>query len=219
MKAGMVSLAGLLWMWAQPEAVGGDAGTINFANAAMGVNAPAVMKSTGMPLSGSYWEAELWVVEAGAEPVKAGSVPFESGDLAGYFFGGRADIPGINAGDTAIVQVRIVHTEAGEAWRSGPMTLKLGGGKAPPPNFAMLAGMEVSPPLVITVEDGEGGTGMISWPQDAGPVVLQTTTALPAAEWEEVELPMSANGDLISVTVQISEEARFFRLYADWSAP
>lgn len=189
-------------------------GTVNFANGALGLNAPVTMKSTGEPLQGPFWEAELWIEQLDGPAMKLASAPLETGEFKGYFFAGRIDVPQLLAEDQATLSLRIIHTQAGEAGRR-PITLTLGGGKLPPANLPLIAPFEVSAPLRISLNDPEGQTALVSWPQDAGPMILETTTSLPASQWQEVETPWSINGDLFSVEVEITETARFFRLRSE----
>lgn len=76
-------------------------GTVNFANAAAGVNAP-IRCTDGTLLSGSAFKADLWYGPAG---IAAGdvfnpslqslglAVNFATGAVAGYFFGGTQTLP------------------------------------------------------------------------------------------------------------------------------
>ena len=100
-------------------------GTLNFANAGVGVNAPIWHGLTPWePIylcSGPDWVAGLWYGPAGAReqdltphPVTATFSTIAA--QAGYFFGGARTIDTIAGGAVAVVQVRVWNIRAGATW-------------------------------------------------------------------------------------------------------
>jgi len=59
-----------------------------------------------------------------------------------------------------------------------------------------------------------GGSVVLAWPLDAAGAVLEATPTLAGAPppWAPVVLPLSTNGQMISVTATITNGSRFFRL-------
>jgi hypothetical protein len=80
-------------------------GTVNFANAAAGLNAP-VSNAAGDPCEGTGYWAQLYAVVDSSLTAVGDPVNFRTGGLAGVFLGGARTIPGVAAGADATVQVR-----------------------------------------------------------------------------------------------------------------
>lgn len=127
-----------------PATTGGE---VYFANRIVGqIDAP-VTDPSGKRLEGSAFLAQLYA-GASAEtlgPVGA-AVPFRSDAQAGYFVPGSRIVPGINPGQTAVLQVRAWASAAGTTFeaarangglhgQSETISLMLGGGVIIPPNM------------------------------------------------------------------------------------
>jgi hypothetical protein len=80
-------------------------GTVNFANAAAGLNAP-ISNAAGDPCEGTGYWAQLYAVVDSSLQAVGDPVNFRTGALAGVFLGGSREIPGVAAGADATVQVR-----------------------------------------------------------------------------------------------------------------
>lgn len=138
-------------------------GTLNFANAGVGVNAPVYMlETTGVKLAGGDYLAQLWAGDSAANLAAVGpTATFATGAQAGYFTaatgGGVRTIDGIAGGSDAVVQVRVWNAAAGATWAaasvnpigfigtSGTFTVKLAVPPATPPNLVGLTSFAIVP--------------------------------------------------------------------------
>jgi hypothetical protein len=185
-------------------------GTVNFANAAANLDAPVILHSSGAGAEGPEWQAEL-LVQSGSNFVSAaGPVGFETNEFAGYFFGGTANIPGRSAGETAVVKVRVESLTGGAAVDSEPVTVVLGGGIYPPANLEELKWVDASGSMLLSVR-AQGAEVILSWPTSASNILLESSATLPG-NWNAVAVATVTNLDSISVTLNASDAARFFRL-------
>jgi MYXO-CTERM domain-containing protein len=145
------------------SAVGAFAqGTVNFATAATGVNAPARDTTSGSPgvlASGSAYAAQLYVGPAGAAATSlttngvSGTIAtFGTGGLAGYVTGGSRSIEGFAGGTTITAQVRAWATATGSSWETATtrgesitVQVTLASGNNQPPNLVGLQAYSISP--------------------------------------------------------------------------
>jgi hypothetical protein len=212
MKACNLNLVMFLLAFFPGSLLGQDAphGTVNFANAAANLDAPVILQTTGAGAEGPGWQAEL-LIQSGSNFVSAaGPVPFETNELAGYFFGGTANIPGRSAGETAVFKVRVESLTGGVAVDSAPVTVVLGGGIYPPANLEGLKQMDVPGSLLLSAR-GQEGQVVLSWSRSASNTLLESSATLPG-DWTAVAVGTVTNLDSISVTLNASDAARFFRL-------
>jgi hypothetical protein len=141
-------------------------GTLNFANAAFGLNAPVFDSDRQTLLAGSIWAAELyWApgVVTDTSVLMALGVPatFSSGSQAGYFFGDTRTIPGVAGGEVITAQVRVWNLADGASWaqaaimpfgRIGESTLLLVTVTSlpfPPANLTGLTSFSIDVPISI----------------------------------------------------------------------
>jgi len=94
-------------------------GTLNFANAAFGVDAP-VRDVYGNAMAGTAWAADFYWA-AGTVSDSGLLAPLNqpanfSATVPGYFFGGLRTIPGAIGGATITAQVRVWDTADGNSW-------------------------------------------------------------------------------------------------------
>lgn len=88
-------------------------GTVNFANAGAGLNAPFYLSDGVTKLAGAQYQAQLWAgTDAGSLSARA-VAPFLTGGGAGIFNGGVLSLAGIPGGSTAFIQIRAWNTVAG----------------------------------------------------------------------------------------------------------
>ena len=146
-------------------------GTVNFANFAAGVNAPALWERQAPPpinyvygrLAGPDYAAQLYYAAPGTgsnidsyTPL-AGVVPLQSGVGEGYFMGRSTTIPGFGQGMPISIIVAIFSTLRGPDYAtsrdnggtggfSNPVNVTLGGGVTPPPNLVGLQSVAVPVP-------------------------------------------------------------------------
>jgi len=137
-------------------------GTLTFANAAPGVDAPVTnaMVTPRVRAAGAAFATALYIGPAGTlnasalttNGVSGTSANFQSGAASGYFNGGVRDIAGTIAGNIITAQVRAWSTAAGGSWEAaGPgargesnlIQVTLGGGTALPANLLGLQGFNV----------------------------------------------------------------------------
>jgi hypothetical protein len=193
-------------------------GTVNFANGAAGVNAPVTDPTTGQPLQGAAWQAELLLVAAdGSWAQIGGSVPFQTQAVAGYFLGGLVVVPGVEAGGEGTFRVRVTATNSSTTALSQPVTVKLGGEKMPPANLVGLQGWvfthgDTVPTLGIALS---GDQVTLWWPKLFASFALQTTPNLKPPDWSLVTLPRATNADVISVRLPLASSAQYFRLRSE----
>jgi hypothetical protein len=140
-------------------------GTLNFANAAFGVDA-RIVDSDAQPLSGSIWAADLYwapgvvadstVLFALGQPTTFSAQPTG----AGYFFGDTRTILGVGGGGVITAQVRVWNVAYGSSWVNafvnfspvGESTLfqvTLSALPDPPVNLTGLTSFSVYPPILI----------------------------------------------------------------------
>jgi MYXO-CTERM domain-containing protein len=126
----------LLAVFAVASSVAFGQGTLNFANAGAGVNAPVHDISGGTPgilTAGSAYSAQLYIGPAGTASasglstngVSGAPTPFLSGGQAGYFTGGSRVVSGTPFGSAAgsiiTVQVRAWATASGNSWETATL--------------------------------------------------------------------------------------------------
>jgi hypothetical protein len=93
-------------------------GTLNFANAAAGVNAPITVGAANGPrATGPTYTVDLWWGAAGTTDSTTLTelnqpATFNSGAQSGYFTGGARTITGVAGGTAIVVQVRAWDTTA-----------------------------------------------------------------------------------------------------------
>jgi hypothetical protein len=182
-------------------------GTVNFANAAAGVLARVRSGSAGV--QGVDWRAQL-VRQDGNTSVILSEQPFATGALAGLFFGGRVNLPGTTAADSATFKVRVLR--AGEILgESAPLTITLGGGIMPPANLEGLAAFDL--PTIVAMELArENGEPVLKWPLGHADARLEAAPTL-----SEPFLPIAlgtsrTNGSYLVVPIDTATGQRFFRL-------
>jgi len=137
-------------------------GTVNFATAATGVNAPARDTTGGAPgalATGAAYSAMLYVGPAGTAAsalttngVSGGVASFGTAGLAGYVTGGTRTITGFAGGTTVTLQVRAWATGTGNSWetastRGESVTVQatLASGVNQPPNLVGLQAFSINP--------------------------------------------------------------------------
>lgn len=188
-------------------------GTVNFANGAAGVNVPVELAVIGEPLEGPRWQAELLLVSSGGSAQRIGEpVSFHTADLAGYFFGGLATVPGVEAGASATFQVRVSDTNGTAVAISNPVTVTLGGGKMPPPNLVGLDRWNLqaaTPEWKITLSQKSVA---LSWPKDFPNAALEFTDRLTSPNWRTVTEAREIEGTSLSVTLPVAVSERYYRL-------
>jgi len=189
-----------------------EAGAVNFANGAAGVNAPVMLKSTGQPLEGPNWRAQLLLRQSDSNFIQLATALFETGELAGYFFAGRIPVPGTKPGDSATLKIRITNLTNQLCVESAPITVVLGGEKSPPSNLLGLSAMQLPSPILLSIARKDGQNVTLSWPSEAAEMILQTTVSLPAEPWLNLATPRTTNGHSISTSAKISGANQFFRL-------
>jgi hypothetical protein len=154
-------------------------GTVNFANVAVGVNAP-ITNAAGVRASGAAYTAQLYVgpsgtVDANSLVAVSGTAAFNTGTQAGYFTGGQRAISGSAGGSTVTLQVRAWNTAAGatyEAAMSNPsgegnwsnlIQVTLGTPPGAPANMTGLQGFQLVPvPEPSSIALGLLGLGAIA---------------------------------------------------------
>lgn len=186
-------------------------GTVNFANDAAGVNAPVLLANAA--LEGPEWQAELLLVSRGGALQRVGQPVFlETFNLAGYFFGGLAVVPGVEAGSEATLKVRAFSTAGNGEVYSNAVKITLGGGIMPPPN---LVGLETwgpnaaTPELAIAVSQT---AVTLSWPKDFPNATAEFTENLASPNWSATAATPQNDGTRITVTLPMATAQKFYRL-------
>ena len=149
-------------------------GTLNFANAAFGLDARIVDSDGQTPLAGTIWAADLYwaqgVVTDSTVLVALGQPATFStqASQAGYFFGDTRTIPGVAGGSVITAQVRVWNQAYGSSWaqaagspfqRIGESTLfqvTLAALPFPPANLIGLQPFSISSPIYIPEPNGVG---------------------------------------------------------------
>jgi hypothetical protein len=187
-------------------------GTLNFANAAKGVNARVTHAADGSPVGGSGWQAELLRVVGDINEKVGEPVPFGTGETAGYFFGGAVTIAGVSGGEDATFRIRAFETSTGTFALSAPVTIRLGGGMIPPANFDGLQSWTVaSIRPILGIEKTANGI-ILRWSREFGTAVVETTGSLIASAWTLVPGQPSLLGDEWELKILSSNDERYFRL-------
>lgn len=188
-------------------------GTVNFANAAAGVNARVVLADGGAIAEGPQWQAELLLVTLDGSSQRVGApVPLQSADLAGYFFGGSMVVPGIGAGSDATLRVRAFDTIGKAEVFSNPVKVTLGGGKMPPPNLVGLGSWgihAVTSELKIALTPG---SVTLSWSKDLTNAALEFSDSLTRPNWTSATETPQEDGSILRVTVPVALSERYYRL-------
>lgn len=187
---------------------GAQLGTVNFANGAKGVDAPAQLAANNEKLSGPDWEAELLYLTDGSF-VPVGRVRFETNGMAGYFFGGSVGIHGSAPGEAASFKIRFWNKAASVA-ESEVVSVILGGGKVPPANLAGLQAMAVAGALRLAIGKGESGV-VLSWDKEIGGMTVESSVNL-KNDWQPVNGMKSTNVTSVLLPVSADGERRLFRL-------
>lgn len=163
----------VVWLWLAATAPSTySQGQVNFANFAVGVDAPIVtfFGGSGSRLTGPTYAAQLFFAQPGSgnnissyTPL-SGVVPFSSGRGAGYFLGGAKAIPGFYYGSQVSLIVAAFSTTGGASdyysalvtpnsctGYSRPVVVTLNGFPIPPPNMVGLSpfGVGFSSPCPI----------------------------------------------------------------------
>jgi hypothetical protein len=134
-------------------------GQVNFSNRGTGVDAPIFNVDGTTRLSGATFQAQLYGGPQGtaaASLTAAGAATgFQTGTLAGYFFGGTArSITGVAGGSVATLQVRVWDSTTGATWETattrssindGIVSITLGTPPNTPPNLTGLASFSLVP--------------------------------------------------------------------------
>lgn len=183
-------------------------GTVNFANAAAGLLARVISGANGAGVEGSAWRVQL-LHGSGDEFETIAETSFLTGQMAGYFFGGRVDVPGTAPGESAVLKVRILRDSHAVA-ESEPLTVELGGGILPPSNLAGLPVLRAIEPMRLFVQRDEGQT-TVSWSSEIGGAQLEISDAI-GGEWRPYDGTESSNESLKIATIAAEGPARFFRL-------
>lgn len=93
-------------------------GTLNFANAAAGVNAPVTVNNSATRASGNTYTVDLYWGPAGTTlsgsltPLGSSAI-FNAGAQSGYFTGGSRTVNGVAGGTSIVVQIRGWQTTLG----------------------------------------------------------------------------------------------------------
>ncbi len=97
---------------------------------------------------------------------------------------------------------------AGQSMQVGIQACAFNSGVTATAQFdSFMLDLSTKPTLQITAS---GGNIVVSWPEL--PVVLQATTSLSPANWQNVTASMTTNSGVISVTLPTTNSASFFRL-------
>jgi len=119
-------------------------GTLNFANAGAGVNAPVTVNNSSTRASGNAYTVDLYWGPAGTTQSSSltplgSSAIFNVGAQSGYFTGGARTVNGVAGGTSIVVQVRGWQTTVGSStYTSWGQALPL---------TALLATLDCSPSL------------------------------------------------------------------------
>jgi hypothetical protein len=191
----------------------GAQGTVNFANAGAGVNAPVKLAGVVQPPDGAEWQAELLLLGSDGSSKKIGDpILLQTGNLAGFFFGGPVLVPGSEPGGIATFRVRAFDTAGMAEAISNPVTITLGGGKTPPANLVGLANWTIPnliPELAITVSQI---SVILSWSKDFPDALLEFTDRLTNSKWSAVTATPQTVGSRVTVTVPLAISERYYRL-------
>jgi hypothetical protein len=134
-------------------------GTVNFANAAVGLNAPVYESDGVTKLSGPQYMAELLGGATASSLAPIATTSFLTGNLAGYFLGGSQTINSVIPGTTAWVAVEVWNTASGASfdqakasglpnswWQSSVFSVQTDHGFSGTPGIpATLTGLGISP--------------------------------------------------------------------------
>jgi hypothetical protein len=142
-------------------------GTVNFNNRVPGDNIDVPCMYQGARIEGDAFVAQLWAAAPGGTLAPVGpAIPFRTGAGAGYLLTTASDanpdgalrtIPGVAAGGTAEVVIRVWATSLGSSWEevvaaglggygeSATLSIETGGGLNPPANLIGLTSFDILP--------------------------------------------------------------------------
>jgi hypothetical protein len=91
-------------------------GTVNFANAGAGLNAPTFLSDGTTRLAGAQYQAEILAGPDAGSLTPRGTTAYLTGGGAGIFNGGVLTLTGIPGGTAAFIQIRAWNTTAGATY-------------------------------------------------------------------------------------------------------
>jgi hypothetical protein len=210
-------------------------GTIWFANNACEMCA-AVYDCNGLDLlRGTNYLAQLYVGPLGGredqlKAVDYPPVPFKSGPLGGYFFGGTYVIADSLPGTVVTAQVRAWTAISGSAYeeaveagmrtmafdhrygKSNLLYVGLGGQDETGSCLWGLMPFSIYPPPYRLEATRSTNHIVVAWPAVDTNYVLEASETLRPANWAQVPQGPSVQGDKRLVTEEVSETPKFYRL-------
>jgi hypothetical protein len=192
------------------SAFGAD-GTVNFANAAMEVDAVVRDEVTMMPIQGPGWFAELLrVTPSGSTPIWP-SAGFWS-DLPGYFFGGLRTLTNVTEGEPVVLQVRVYNEARGYEGISDLVSVYPSKGLNPPPNLTGLKSWTVHSIRPNLSVKASGNEIHASWSKAYSGFSLYGTTDVVNPTWLKVTETVLAAETTYSVSFSNTQGRIFLRL-------